>query len=288
MMDIRKSIEEMLADNSKMIGLVTKELNRSPRGRLSISKQKGGPRFLKEIVRDGKRVRKGVGRDAEMMYRLAHKAYLQEELFRMKANGTALDECLKKICSMDPNDILKKLPANYSLLDAAYIIDPVLMTDKPLYPCPARNIGPVQLQTTIGALSPLEWACLPYCENTSFLEHKIHRTAKGLLARSKSEVSLIELYEQKSLLYHYDETVTINGEWISPDLIFAKPNGRLVIQEHMGWEGDSYTDRNRRKIHLYESAGFRQGVNLILTFDDENGGIDLRLAEALIDNMLRL
>lgn len=285
-MNTRESIERLLAEQNNMINLATKELNRSPRGRLSICNQKDGIRFLKESIKDGKRVRKGIGKDAATLYRLAHKAYLQEFILRSKQNESVLAECLEHMHSVDPGEILKSLPDNYSLLNAAYIVDPNLLAEKPLYPHPSRDVEPARLQTTTGTLSPLEWACLPYCENTTFPEHKIHLTSKGLLARSKSEVSLLELYEQKSLLYHYDETVIFNGDWLSPDFIFARPDGRLVIHEHMGWDGDRYVDRNRRKLRIYESAGFRQGVNLILTFDNESGGIDLRLADALIDNML--
>jgi len=155
-MNARESIEEMLTDCNKMISLVTKELNRSPRGRLSISNQKDGLRFMKEIVKDGSRIRKGIGRDTQMLYRLANKAYLKEELLRLKANAAVLEDCLNRIHSTNPVDILKSLPANYSFLNAPFIIDPGLISAKPLYPCPVRNVDPVQLRTTTGPLSPLE------------------------------------------------------------------------------------------------------------------------------------
>ena len=100
-MNTRESIEGMLTDCNKMISLVTKELNRSPRGRLSISNQKDGLRFMKEIVKDGSRIRKGIGKDTQMLYRLANKAFLKEELSRLKANVAVLEACLNRIYSTD-------------------------------------------------------------------------------------------------------------------------------------------------------------------------------------------
>ena len=284
-MDNKKTIENMLAEISKMISLATKELNRSPRGRLSICKEKDGTRYFKLAYREGHRIRKGIGKNEQMIYALAHKAYLQEHLSRLKHNNDILAACLRKMVDCDPSDIIAVLPDNYSLLDPAFIVRPELLGGNIFRPCPSRDVRPVALKTTIGDMSLWDWGRLPYCENTSYPEHKIHLASNGLFARSKSEVLLIEAYDRRSLPYHYDETVQIGSSWISPDFISAKRNGELVIHEHFGMDSEGYNERRRRKMDLYETAGFYQGRNLILTFDDENGAIDMRLVEAILDNV---
>ncbi len=286
-MDTKNLIRELLAEAENQLKAATLEMKRAPRGRLSICKQDDGIRFIKEIYQNNKRIRKGIGKDPDMVYRLAHKAYMEEYIRRLKINHDCLASATRQLLDMDTQTILGQIPQNYSFLDPAYIMYPQLRNKDILYPRPSRNIGPVQLKTDIGDLSPFEWACMPYCENTSHLEHKIHITSKGLKARSKSEVSLLENCENRNLFYHYDETFLIGREWISPDIIMARPDGKLIIHEHLGLDDLKYHERNRRKLMLYESAGFRQGRNLILTFDDESGALDMKLVNALLDHYMR-
>jgi hypothetical protein len=313
-MDYYQIIESMLTASEETIKLVTKELKLSPKGRLCISNGKNGPRFMRESYRDGRRIRKGVARDKALLYNLAHKAYLEA----YRKNMQSFNEQLKVFRDMlilpnqsenvregiylpdsqgnfrmyrfplDPMDVIKNMHPNFGLLDPVLILNPGLLNETPSFPNPSPSVRPVQLNTDIGSMSPEEWGCMPYCENLSHPEHKKHTTPKGFKARSKSEVSVLELYDVRPLFYHYDETFLIGDEQISPDIIAVKSNGKLIIHEHFGLDDPQYNKRNKHKLWLYEKAGFRQGHNLILSYDKKDGSIDMRLIAAMIDSYFEL
>ncbi len=353
-MDYYQIIESMLTASEETIKLVTKDLKLSPKGRLCISNGKNGPRFMRESYRDGRRIRKGVARDKELLYNLAHKAYLEAYLENMQSFNEELKLFLDKLSlqglsgnmlsnqglsgnrlsnqglsenkqslprvvenkqilpelsenirkgkyfpdgqgnnrmyrfPLDPMDVIKSMHPNFRLLDPALILNPGLVNGMPAFPNPSQSVRPVQLRSDIGSISPEEWGCMPYCENLSHPEHKNHTTPKGFKARSKSEVSVLGLYDVRPLFYHYDETFLIGDEQISPDIIAVKNNGKLIIHEHFGLDNPQYNNRNKRKLWLYEKAGFRQGHNLILSYDKKDGSIDMRLIAAMIDSYFEL
>jgi hypothetical protein len=287
-MDLIMTIDSMLTETEKRIELVTKELKQTPIGRLMISNEKNGPRFIRERYRNGKRIRKGVARDPQLLYDLAHKEYLEQYRKNLTHFHTILTECKSKLRPLDPIEIIQNLHANFQLLDPARIINPTLLTNGLTFPNPSRETAPVQLRPDIGDLTPEQWGCMPYCENTSHLNHKTHKTPKGFYVRSKSEGSITGIYDVRPLFYHYDETFWIDNERISPDFVGVRRDGKLIIHEHFGLDDPQYNANNRRKLWLYEQAGFQQGHNLFLTYDRKDGSIDLQLIAALIDSYYEL
>ena len=92
----------------------------------------------------------------------------------------------------------------------------------------------------------------------------------------------MERYDAMKIPYHYDEVIEIGGRLRSPDIGFARPDRKIIYHEHAGLKTQEYQDELMDILRLYASAGIRLGDNLILTFDDENGGINLQLVDALI------
>ena len=56
----------------------------------------------------------------------------------------------------------------------------------------------------------------------------------------------------------------------------------LVFHEHRGWKGANYYRRNYVKDGIYLNAGIIQGINYIVTYEDEDGNINYELCEAII------
>jgi hypothetical protein len=131
-------------------------------------------------------------------------------------------------------------------------------------------------------------------------ESKINRTTSGLLVRSKSEASILEFYDKYDIPYHYDEVLDFGALLLSrraagdpaalayqgpvirsPDIFAARLDGRLYIHEHFGKPDDpQYASDMQNKLELYYACGFVPWDNLIITFDEPGGGIDLQLVEA--------
>lgn len=234
----------------------------------------------------GKRKVKCITKNRELIYKLAHTAYLREFARRTKANMSLLERAGKSWQSTEYPEILRSLPKHYDMLDPALVQDPQRLTQTLSGPNPNRGEGLIPARLTPRTdEDPQAWFLKPYFENTSHLESKIHPAARGLSARSKSEVFIISIYNRLGYAFHYDETVIIGGYRVSPDFIGLRSDGSLIIHEHSGLWEDAYRERNRRKLELYMSAGFFPGENLLWTFDSTDGAIDPDLTEALIRNI---
>ena len=96
----------------------------------------------------------------------------------------------------------------------------------------------------------------------------------------------MELCNKLGYRYHYDETVIVCGKYRSPDLIIARRDGSLVYVEHRGWKGDDYERSNLEKDRLYFSEGIRQGRNYLITFESDDGGIDVELVQMQLKSLV--
>jgi ATP-dependent exoDNAse (exonuclease V) alpha subunit len=138
-------------------------------------------------------------------------------------------------------------------------------------------------------------------ETTRFLEDGlIHRTRRGELVRSKSEVIIAnELYAQGIDYYEYESPLKLpSGETRYPDFtIVDDDTGETFYWEHLGLlHNPDYAARWNRKLAAYRAAGIFpynevaeadevQGI-LICTRDDAKGGIDAQAIANLIEKVL--
>lgn len=110
-----------------------------------------------------------------------------------------------------------------------------------------------------------------------FAEHLIHRTLKGHLVRSKSELVIAnELYHQ-GLDYDYERL--LSGEDPNdvrlPDFSFTDYAGDVIVWEHLGMlSRPTYRRSWERKKEWYRQKGFEEGDRLFVTYDDDRGGLD--------------
>lgn len=114
---------------------------------------------------------------------------------------------------------------------------------------------------------------------TPYAEHLIHRTEKGHMVRSKSELVIANLlYRTEGLRdYEYErplEGVAVPGR-LRPDFTFISPAGEPILWEHLGMMArDDYRRSWEWKKDWYDQNGFREGENLFTTQDDGKGGLD--------------
>ena len=261
---------------------VRRELKSMPKGCLLIQMKGQKPEYLKvSYNNDGTRKRIYLNSDMQQVYKLAHKAYLEEKLKRLEYNAVLLAKVSSKWMSPEDADVLKELPKHSELLEPRAVINPSFTPELEFRPQPVNDgsVEPVDALLSIGSTDIGEWAVKPYCTNTKFEENKIHRSSNGVSCRSKGEVALIELCNMLGYLYHYDETVRVGGRLRSPDLIIARRDGSLVYVEHRGWRGEEYERANFEKDRLYFNAGIRQGLNYLITFESDDGGINVELVK---------
>ena len=103
----------------------------------------------------------------------------------------------------------------------------------------------------------------------------VHKTMKGELVRSKSEVVIANALYQSGIDYTYEQPLVIEDETKIPDFtIEDSDTGITWYWEHCGMMDDPQYRRHwEEKKAFYRKNGIEEGKNLIVTYD-EQGSID--------------
>jgi len=132
--------------------------------------------------------------------------------------------------------------------------------------------------------------------NKTFLERGlIHRTMRGELVRSKSEVIIADVLDGLGLPYAYEqEFIGADGTARYPDFtIDDAESGRLLLIEHLGMlDIPDYVRRWQAKLAWYRQAGVRPieegDAKVVLLTTDEQRGFDVPAIQARISAALGL
>ena len=128
-----------------------------------------------------------------------------------------------------------------------------------------------------------------------FENYLIHRTARGEMVRSKSEVIIADHLANNGIEYGYEQPLTIEGVTKYPDFtIEDMESGVTFYWEHCGMlHVPSYRSRWEEKLRWYRAHGVlpqeeEDGENgtLIVTRDEANGSINSAKIAALIRDVL--
>ena len=129
-----------------------------------------------------------------------------------------------------------------------------------------------------------------------FEDYLIHRTSRGEMVRSKSEVIIADQLANHGVEYGYEQPLTIEGVTKYPDFtIEDMESGSMFYWEHCGMlHVPSYRRRWEEKLGWYRARGILpweegSGENgtLIITRDEANRSIDSAKITTLITEVLR-
>jgi hypothetical protein len=119
----------------------------------------------------------------------------------------------------------------------------------------------------------------------------VHRARNGTMVRSKSELVIANHLFDVGLQFHYErplEGTTAPGR-LRPDFSLVTDAGDVIVWEHLGMlNRDDYRRGWEWKRAWYENNGFRLGVNLFTTQDDEHGGLDSGPIEVTAEEIRKL
>ena len=110
-----------------------------------------------------------------------------------------------------------------------------------------------------------------------YAEHLIHRTEKGHLVRSKSELVIANMLYGLRIDYEYERVYDgpIERGRLRPDFSFTMPDGDLIIWEHLGMlDRPDYKRGWEWKRHWYGRNGFVEGKTLFATTETPSEGLD--------------
>ena len=108
-------------------------------------------------------------------------------------------------------------------------------------------------------------------------EHLIHKTLKGHMVRSKTELIISDKLFKAGVTYDYEKPLDgpVRKGRIFPDFSFTDASGDRLIWEHFGRMDDpNYVKGQSWKMKWYSDNGFSEGKNLFLTKETLASGID--------------
>ena len=113
-----------------------------------------------------------------------------------------------------------------------------------------------------------------------FEEKLIHKTIRGEMVRSKSEVIVANILDMMKIEYFYEEPLNTCCKTYIPDFTL-RYQGKTAYLEHLGMLRDKlYKKRWDEKKANYESVGISENLgNLIITEDGFDGSLDATLIE---------
>lgn len=250
----------LLDERSRQLRQYKEELKCMPEGYLSGRKYKGRYIYMQVFAAQGKRKRVGINKNRELVGQLARKKYLQMAIKILESSTPKLQRLVSGDETLDSAAILGKMPPVYRSL-------------------PEEMFFPAMRAAS-------KWAAEDYEKSTYREEERRHITSRGLRVRSKSELIIAEKLDSYEIPYRYEQMIYIENYPLSPDFVIKTEDG-LIYWEHCGLMGDArYRKRNKWRLELYEKAGIVPWKNLIITYDTEDGSIDMRIIESEIVNRL--
>ena len=130
-----------------------------------------------------------------------------------------------------------------------------------------------------------EWQTAPYQTNQQHPEHLVHKTAAGIMVRSKSESMIAYQLHLKKIPFRYECALQLGETTIYPDFTILHPQtGELFYWEHFGMMDESYYySKTFPKLQLYTSYGIVPSINLITTYETKNCPLSSEMIEKIIE-----
>lgn len=259
MLQTRGFFEKMLAELEETLQKANEEIEDCPIGTLMQEKRGERTIFFQVNKTEGKRTRKVITKEVGLIQGLERRAYLEQERAVLETDIKAVRSLARTYRTPYYEDIMELLPARLRSLPPMY--------------------------TSLDELSV--WAAEPYRQSTYKPERKVHTTSRGLKVRSKSELLIAEKMYELNVPFRYEQVLTIGEIDFAPDFTILKNDGKIVYWEHCGLTGNAkYMNRHKWKMSVYEEAGIVPWKNLIVTYDDEYGFLDMVIVENEIRNKL--
>lgn len=240
------------------------ELNSMPEGSLIFMNDNGRTNYVQLIPASaktgGKRIRRAINKDPNLIKQLARKKFLQKSVELTSEEVERIKIFLQSSRPPDAERVLETLPEKYKdISESVYF--------------PKRA-------------EAKQWAQKPFNQSTFNPEEKIHMSIGGIKVRTKSELLIADRLELYDLPFRYEDTLGYRQYSFNPDFSVMTTKG-IMYWEHCGMMNDpKYRRRNEWKLQIYNKIGVVPWKNLIITYDFEDGGLDLRIIESEIVNKL--
>lgn len=272
-------IEGIIKDMEAQIFRCDSLIRNSPEGVLARNRYKGNNYYAQRVPPRGFRKtekRMGINKRPDLIAGLAQKKLAEIKMQITKDNMHLIKKVMERYVPVNDEIIIDRMNGAYASLDRAFF-DPNI---------PPRSLhGPYPVEqdketgNRFGRLS-----------NSHMFrpEDLIHCTPSGLYVRSKSELVIAGRLEHYGISFDYEPVLQFGAKLIRPDFVIRAPRDmRTKYWEHAGMMGNSqYKERHQAKMRIYDSNNIHPWDNLIVTYDSSDGGLDVRIVDAMIKGWL--
>lgn len=213
------------------------------------------------------------------MKALARKEYLRIEKELLESDIALIRNINRRYVEPTPENILNRVKKAYDKLPEKYFFMPLSRFS---------SSGERENKELLSQEQLIEWSRAEYEQSDYKPEKKIHITSEGVRVRSKSELIIAELLYIQDIPFRYEEMLTIANRKFAPDFTILREDGALVYWEHCGMPNNpAYMASHKDKLSKYEAAGIVPWKNLIITYDEPDGTLNIGIIESEIQNKIK-
>ena len=242
------------------------ELQQLPEGFLYSYISADGKRYYFErLPKEGNRKkarRTGVSKNPEKLSALIRKEYITSAIDILGSNIHAVCSAIERYEPCDEGQVMGPFIADHP--DKAHMV----------YRSAYAGDG--------------KWSS-DYHSSENLYESNLKATSsEGIKMRSMAEIAIASRLDHYHIPYRYEAPLNIPDLSYVPDFTIKRPHdGQIIYWEHLGMVTDKkYMQHNTVKLYAYEEYGIVPWRNLILTYGTEDGGINMKIVDAMITGWL--
>lgn len=244
------------------------ELSSLPSGHLYYYVAKDGRTYYYErlpkigVRKKNKRV--GINKNPERLMELIRKDYVEKALQAINKNVLGIDSYIESFIPCDETSIMEEFIKRHPD-KSSYIFSSSKNTDKERFWNDSDELFEVPFSQDLKSVS-----------------------TDGTRMRSLGEIAIAARLDHFGIQYKYEAELQVPDLKYVPDFTIRRSyDGKIVYWEHLGMVSDrDYMHHNRKKFEDYEEYGIVPWRNLIVTYGTEDGGINMKIVDALIESWL--
>ena len=254
MVSMRAMLNDRLSDlNSELKGL--------PEGSLYAYEKGGKYYYCQRLAKEGNRKKErriAITKDSNKVLSLVRKKYVESAIENIKQDVEGLERMIENYQPVSEESVMLSFCDRHPELRAG------------LY---------------YGGNDPGRWVADFVPPEAFYVEDLKSVSAQGEKMRSGGEMYIASRLDHFGIPYRYEDDTGIPDLDYVPDFKILRPRDRKIIYwEHFGMVTDyKYVYDNIGKVRDYIDYGIKPWDNLIMTFNNEKGGFDGKLIDAMIE-----
>ena len=244
--------------------LLAQELEQLPDGVLYCYTSHGIDCYSQRVPVGGntkKEHRIGIAKDKDLLYKLVRKEYVTQAIGVLEKDLKAFDSLIRKYRPSDENSVMQRFLEKHPELNEGIYYDTMSYQERVSQFHSTGDFHQENLKST---------------------------SADGSKRRSLGEIIIGSRLTHYGIPHKYEASLDHPDIPYVPDFTIIRPrDGKIIYWEHLGKVNDrAYMEWNRQKFDVYERYGIVPWENLIVSYSQEDSGINEKLINALIQGWL--